>query len=433
MLILAAACAAPPAVPASLDDIAEGYVRSALQLAQHQPTLVENWRGNADWRPGPRQPIAVLRDRLAALSSTLARAPIAAGSTESTRARYLRRQLDALDVAARRLLGESTPFADEVLAAYGQPLPLVDPARADAARQTLARLLPADGALGSETLGARHAAFRRAVTVPANRAAAVLTAAIDACRDRTRAHVTLPPDEGVDLRLGADSPWDGFARYQGKGRSTIEISGGSPLDVSRALHLACHEAYPGHHTQDILLEAYAARSGRAELRLHPAFGPHLLIAEGAAEAGADLAFPPEERTRFYREVLLPAAGLPAERAETLVAVETAVFELETAIPSLIAAYLDGRATREATVQALEADAAVMEADALLTFAERQRTRAIAYTLGRQVIARMLARDGQDPWQTLTALFSERALVVDMDGTETGPQMARMADGGRRRR
>ena len=45
---LLAGCAAPP--PAmTLDTVAEGYVRVALQLAQHDPILVEVWRGPESW------------------------------------------------------------------------------------------------------------------------------------------------------------------------------------------------------------------------------------------------------------------------------------------------------------------------------------------------------------------------------------------------
>lgn len=412
MLMLSVACAAPHTDRAALDTIAEGYVRTALQLAQHQPTLVENWRGNGAWRPGAREPIAALRRRLAALSSTLPREDAGDAEPRSMdRAGYLRRQLAALDLAARRLLGESMPFAEEVATAFARPLLPIDTVRVNAARDTLARLLP-QPASGTATLGQRHAAFRRTVTVPPERATDVLSAAIAACRERTRAHVALPSGEHVDLRLGVDSPWDGFARYQGHARSTIEISGRSPLDISRALHLACHEAYPGHHTQDVLLDAEAASGGRAELLLQPAFGPHLLIAEGAAEVGADLAFPPAERVRFYHDVLLPRAGLPASRADALVEIETAVFTLETIIPEIIATYLDSRASRDTTIAALANDAAVMEPESLLAFAERQRTRAVVYVLGRQVVEEWLAAHRGREWQTLAALFSTRPMILE---------------------
>jgi hypothetical protein len=411
MLMLAIGCARPATT--TLDDIAKRYVQAALQLAQHQPSLIDAWRGDQTWRPGPRRPVAETRRDIETAISDLAsleRADL--GSADRSRADYLRRQLAALDLAARRLLGEKMDFSDEVAAAFGTPLRPPDKAHVAAARDELARLLPGVGSLGE-----RHRAFRRTIAIPRAHEADVLRAALDACRAATRAHIDLPSDETVDLRVGIDSQWDGFARYQGGHRSTIEISGRSPLDVSRALRLACHEAYPGHHTQDLLLDRLATTSHRVELLLQPAFGPHLLIAEGAAEVGADLAFPPEERGRVYREVLLPPAGLPADRAATLVAVEAAVFALEASIPDILAAYLDSRASREDTVSALANDAAVMDPEELLGFAEHQRTRAVTYVLGRQLVNELLSRGG-DPWARLTSLFSTDGPMERINGKPT---------------
>jgi hypothetical protein len=48
----------------SLDDVADRYVRLTLQLAQHQPSLVESWLGPTDWRPGPRMPVSAIRSEI---------------------------------------------------------------------------------------------------------------------------------------------------------------------------------------------------------------------------------------------------------------------------------------------------------------------------------------------------------------------------------
>lgn len=408
MLALVAACAAPRDDRATLDAIAERYVRTALQLARHQPSLVEQWRGDAAWQAGARRPVAETREDIRVLIGELEAVDVARLAPDHlARVDYLRRQLAALDVAARRLLGERIAFGDEVVAAFGMPLPVPDQREIGAAKAALEQLLPGAGALG-----ARQAAFRHTVTVPPAREADVLRAALDACRARTREHLALPDDETVELVLGVDSPWDGFARYQGNHRSRIEISGHSALDPSRALRLACHEAYPGHHVQSVLVDTLAASSGRSELRLQPAFGPHLLIAEGAAEAGTDLAFPHDDRVRLYREVLLPRAGLPAARAETIAAVEDAVFTLEQAIPPILADYLDSRLSRQDALDALARDAAVMEPDALLAFAERQRTRAVTYVLGRRLVSRWLATQDGDPWPHLASIFATRGVIIE---------------------
>ncbi|MCA1585885.1 MAG: DUF885 domain-containing protein [Acidobacteria bacterium] len=399
MLALATACGAPEA-DRSLDALAQGYVRAALQLAQHQPELVERWAGPQDWRPGPREPVADTRRKIGALTAALDGIEHSGDiAIDRFRFAYLRGQLTALDVAAGRLLGESTGFAEEMRRAF--VLDRLDVIEDGAARvkAALAAALP-----GTGPIRARHEAFRSRFAVPLERRELVLREALEACREATRAHVPLPPDEGLTLRFDVDSPWDGEARYDGNHRSTIDISGRGRMDVTRAVTLACHEGYPGHHVQQLLIEG-ALVQGRQwpEFQLAPRFGPHLLITEGAGEAGVTLVLPRDARLRLYRDRLLPMAGLPPEAAATLVDVEERVRDADGAIPDAIAAYLDSRASRDDTIESL-GDLGVIDPDAFVRFAERRRTVAVVYPVGRRLVERHL-QAGHDPWSQLVALFT----------------------------
>lgn len=402
ILAVATACRAPADEPRPLDRIAEGYVRASLGLAQHQPELVDEWQGPAEWRPGSREPVATTHEQITGLADALARIDHDTDDARQ-RASYLRGQLDALDLAARRLLGESMTFAEELQQAFGVPVAHADVAEAQGA---LSAALPGAGPVRD-----RHEAWRRRYEIPADRRKMVLHAAIDACRGVTRAHIALPPDEAIELRLGVDTPWDGLARSAGPHRSTIEASGRGSMDVSRALTLACHEAYPGHHVQHVLVEdALVHDRGWIELALTPRFGRHLLVAEGAAEAGVDLAMPPEVRRRIYRERLFPLAGLAPDTAAELVDVEERIRALDIAIPAIVGSYLDSRASREETLERL-GDAGVLDPDTFLQFAERRRAAAVVYPIGRRAVLAYLHRGG-DPWARLVALFTDGALSLD---------------------
>src|SRR5436190_907879 len=81
-------------------------------------------------------------------------------------------------------------------------------------------------------------------------------------RSATAARIRLPPSERVDVSYVRDLAWSAFTRYEGGFRSTIRINAALPLTVDRAVDLACHEAYPGHHTIATLLEMRF--SGRTE-------------------------------------------------------------------------------------------------------------------------------------------------------------------------
>jgi len=379
-----AGCAtAPP--PVTLDTVAEGYVRVALQLAQHDPTLVEVWRGPESWRPGPRVPVAPLLQKITSLRQELAQVP----PTDATERRdYLAAQLQALELAARRLLGESSTFAAEALAGFNYVVPALNEREAAMSREAISRELP-----GMPPLDARYAAFKQELRVPASKAEGLMRAALAACRTATQETFGWPADESVELRLADDSPWDGSAEYLGGHRTRITINRRAAMDVSRALRLACHEGYPGHHWQFMLIDdELVQRRGWQEYNLAPMFGPHLFINEGAAEVGADLAFPDEARVALYRDVLFPLAGLPIGEAAKVVRVERLIASLEPVAVNIIGDYLDGRTPHDAAANRLRQEALTLEPDTLLAFAERQRSRVLAYPGGRSVV-RDRIRDG----------------------------------------
>ncbi|MDP1572265.1 MAG: hypothetical protein Q8L86_19880 [Vicinamibacterales bacterium] len=398
-LALARCAPAGPAV-APLDEAAEAYVRAALRLAQHQPRLVEGWRGPAAWAPGPREPVAGTVAAIEALLGTLE--PIAAaGGEDAPRARYLLSQTRALFLAGRRLLGQSMPVAMEAQIGFGRAMPPADVLLALSARDALDQRLPGRGPLGP-----RLQAYRREELVPADRVEAVCAQALAICRDRTRAALTLPEGEQAAVRLVDPLPWDGFCRYEGGGRSTIEINGAAALPLSRVLRLAAHEGYPGHHVQHVVTEAALVEGrGWMEFALQPAFGPHLLLAEGAAEAGVDLVLPDDARERVYAEALLPAAGLDPARAADMVAIERLALDMEARIPEILAEYLDGRVSGEQAIEQLAEQTLVADPRAFLPFAERQRATLYAYPVGRDLVWAAVNADGPaGAWRALDALY-----------------------------
>lgn len=403
-----AGCAAPPPA-ATLDTVAEGYVRVALQLAQHDPTLVEVWRGPKSWRPGPRVPVAPLLQKITSLRQELAQVP----PTDATERRdYLAAQLQALELAARRLLGESSTFAAEALAGFDYAVPPLNEREAAMSREAIARELP-----GKPPLDARYAAFKQQLRVPASKAERLMRAALAACRTATKERFGMPADESVELRFEDDSQWDGSAEYLGGHRTRITVNRRTAMDVSRALRLACHEGYPGHHWQSMLIdEELVQRRGWQEFNLSPLFGRHQFVSEGAAEVGADLAFTDEARVALYRDVLFPLAGLPIGEAAKVVRVEGLIASLEPVAINILGDYLDGRTPHDAAANRLRQEALTLEPDALLAFAERQRTRVLAYPGGRAAVRQAIGGGGA---RALRQLFVDRPFRLRDSGRQGG--------------
>ena len=150
--------------------------------------------------------------------------------------------------------------------------------------------------------------------IPPAKLETVFRAAIAECRARTVAHIALPDSEQFRLQFVTNQVWSGYNWYQGKFQSLIQVNTDLPIFIDRAVDLACHEGYPGHHVYNLLLEQHMVQErGWREFSVYPLFSPQSLIAEGTANFGIDVAFPGEERVRFESEKLFPLAGLDPRR------------------------------------------------------------------------------------------------------------------------
>jgi len=380
--LAAAACAgsASPGTSADIAAPAESYVRLVLALGERDADSLDGYHGPPAWTAAARARHATLdevRREARALADTTASMRFRSGDEEVRRA-FLVRQLGAV-VARIEVLGGARPsFDDEARRLFG--LDAGRPADSDEAvaqeiRAALDRELPGRGSTSE-----RFSAFDRRFLIPRDRLPAVMARAIEGCRTATLVHVKLPPGDRVDVSYVSDLPWSAFTKYEGDFRSTIRINAAMPLTVDRALDLACHEAYPGHHTIGILLDTRLA--GRVELLVQPTFSPQSLLHEGASAVASTLAFTDEERVAFERDVLFPIAGLSPAEAARHVRAARLVDRLHGVAAAIARRYLDGELDFPRASLALERDALMASGDATLKFLNQFRSYAATYTIGR---------------------------------------------------
>src|SRR5205814_3598449 len=166
---------------------------------------------------------------------------------------------------------------------------------------------------------------------PKDKLDAVFKAAIDGCRSRTLEHMTLPPNESFTVEYVTNKSWSGYNWYKGGFSSLIQVNTDLPIYIDRAIDLACHEGYPGHHVYNALLEQHLVKErGWTEFTVYPLFSPQSLIAEGTANYGIEVAFPGHERVEFEKSRLFPLAGLDPKRAAEYYEVQALVDELSYA-------------------------------------------------------------------------------------------------------
>src|SRR5262249_35166265 len=255
-------------------------------------------------------------------------------------------------------------------------------------------------------------AFRSRFVIPRERLDAAFKAAIDGCRSRTLQHITLPPGESFTVEYVTGKSWSGYNWYQGKYRSLIQVNTDLPIYVDRAIDLACHEGYPGHHVYNVLLEQNLLRDrGWIEFSVYPLFSPQSLIAEGTANYGIEVAFPPAERLQFERRVLFPAAGLNPDNAAQYYDVMALVDKLSYAGNEAARRYLDGKIDAKAAADWLEKYGLYsrLRAEQRVRFVDQYRSYVINYNLGKDMVAAYIESRGPDRWAEFARLISSPRL------------------------
>ena len=128
----------------------------------------------------------------------------------------------------------------------------------------------------------------------------------------------LPPGEQFTVEYVTGKSWSGYNWYQGDFRSVIQVNTDLPIYIDRAIDLACHEGYPGHHVYNVLLEQKLTRErGWVEFSVYPLFSPQSLIAEGTANFGIEVAFPGASGRRSSATSSIPLAGTRPSRRRPL--------------------------------------------------------------------------------------------------------------------
>ena len=400
--------------------ISDRYVRLVLAVGQHDADYVDAYYGDPAVRKqaeAEKLPLAEIDSRAAALEADVAKAPLspAKGDAElwQQRKQYLQRQLSSLRARVSMLQGKRLTFDQESQALYDAVAPRHTEAEFAAIIAKLEARLPGDGPVIT-----RYEAFKEAFIIPKDRLDAVFKAAIRGCRDRTMQYVELPPSESFTVEYVTGKSWSGYNWYQGNYRSLIQVNTDLPIYIDRALDLACHEGYPGHHVYNVLLEKHLVRDrGWNEFTVYPLFSPQSLIAEGTANYGIEVAFTKPQRIAFERDVLFPLAKLDASKATEYYEVMDLVEQLSYAGNEAARRYIDGQIDAKAAADWLTRYAMMPRARAeqRVKFFDQYRSYVINYNLGKDLVRTFIERrtkgdrSPRAKWEEFTRLLSSPRL------------------------
>ena len=420
LVLFLAACSPKPNLQPrvdAMDRAAESYVKLVLAVGRHDADYVDAYYGPPAWKAAAdsvKRPLSDIRAEAANLIASLEAQPPASSAEElvQLRHRFLVRQLQALVARVDMLGGKRLSFDEESQALYDAIAPTNDEAYFQRILDRLDAALPGTGSLTD-----RYDEFRKGFIIPAARLDTVFTAAIAACKERTAQHIALPPGESFTVEYVTGKSWSGYNWYQGDHRSLIQVNTDLPIYIDRALDLACHEGYPGHHVYNALLEHRLVRQrGWVEYTVYPLFSPMSLIAEGSANYGVDLAFPGEERVRFESAKLFPLAGLDGSRADEYYSVKALADQLAYAGNEAARRYLDGKIDAKAAAEWLTRFAMYSPARAQqrVRFIDQYRSYVINYNLGQDLVNAYVEKtagaDQKKRWEVFTQLLSSPRLA-----------------------
>ena len=265
---------------------AESYLELGLRLGRHVDGLVDSYYGPAELKEQvdaeePVAPAQLVQD--------------ASALRESLDDGYLRDLVHGCWTYARVLAGEQMSYSDEVEGSYGVRPERTPEAVFEQVHAELDALLPGDGPLEE-----RRRAWRDRHLCPGDRAVAVLEDLLPLLRARTRELVALPDGERAAVEPVTNEPWWAFNYYLGNLSSRIVLNTDLPTTGLDLIHLACHEVYPGHHTEGVLKEQLLARDrGCLEETIALVPTPAAVLSEGIAEVGGDVVLDEASREEAY--------------------------------------------------------------------------------------------------------------------------------------
>ena len=400
--------------PASIEVIAEEYVRLVLQVGQYDSAVVDAYFGPEEWKPNEQKAAIFPEENLVnSANDLLSKCKTLLDSKSPNlnirRIEMLQKQLIALRTKVQMIGGKTYSFDEEAALLYDAEPPFYPLSYFDKLLDEMDQLLNGDAVLSS-----RYTKFMEQFIIPKNMLDSIFSIATAESRAITKQYLDLPTQENFVLEYVNDKVWSGYNYYQGDSQSLIQINTDFPIHIDRAIDLASHEGYPGHHIYMMLLDQNLVNTkGWMEYSVYPLFSPLSFISEGSANYGIDMVFPGIKRLAFERDVLFPIIGISKMKAEKFHKVQELKAKLKYAENEIARRYLNGIIGREEAVGMIETYLLFSPKKAIqrLNFIETNRSYVINYNLGRDQVAKHMKLSGADPelpekrWQIFKELLS----------------------------
>ena len=423
VLLYITACKTETRPKNDFNKLAENYVRLGLTIGQYDGDFVDAYYGPDSLKPTVAKSASFPKDSLLNAVNALQQQcqpfldSSQANDTLRIRATWMNRQLTAFGERIRIFSGSFSSFNEESKQLFSVEPPVYSEDHFKSLVKQLDSILPGKGAIPE-----RMQEFSRKFIIPKNKVDTVFKTAIEEARKRTRAHYQMPSNESFVLEYVTNKPWSGYNWYKGNYQSVIQINLDLPILIDRAIDLACHEGYPGHHVYNMLLEKNLYHDkGWVEISLYPLYSPQSLIAEGSANYGIEIAFPGTEGASFARQTLVPLAGLDSAQVELYFKTLSIKSKLNYARNEAARGLLDGTMDEKEALRWLTQYALMSSESAAksISFIRKNRSYVICYNYGQDLVRNYIEAKGgtasasDKRWELFGWLLSNPVTPVDL--------------------
>ena len=284
--------------------LGEEYIKLSFGMEEYFPGYVDAYYGPEEWKIQANQdgklPLDVLTKRTSQLADDVFKADM-----DEQRKDFLIRQIGAMQMSQRLLAGEKVSLAEEVEAIYDVRPEWKDEASFEEAHKELDALLPQGGSLTE-----RQQAWKSSLEISIEKSRELFPYVIRTCRELASKKFNIPNGESFSLELVNDKPWMAYNWYLGNMQSRIDINTDIPVYINMIAPMISHEGYPGHHTELTIKEQKLVKEkGYYEHTIALINSPSCVISEGIAMIALDTIFSDTELEDWYRDELLPRAGM----------------------------------------------------------------------------------------------------------------------------
>lgn len=403
--------------------LAENYVRLGLTIGQYDPDFVDAYYGPDSLKPTGAKTSGFPKDSLLAAVESLRQEcknyldSSQANDTLRRRAAWMTGQLNAFAERIKIFSNNFSSFNQECKQIFGVEPPVYTEQHFQSLVGELDSLLPGKGSIPE-----RMQILSRKFIIHKDKVDTVFKTAIEEARKRTKARYQMPSNESFILEYVTNKPWSGYNWYKGNYQSVIQINLDLPILIDRAIDLACHEGYPGHHVYNMLLEKNLYHDkGWVEISLYPLYSPQSLIAEGSANYGIEMSFPGAEAAAFAKEKLIPLAGLDAAQVEIYFQTLSIKSKLNYARNEAARGLLNGTMTEKEALRWLTEYALMSNelATKSISFIRKNRSYVICYNYGQDLVRNYLESRGgvasapDKRWELFGWLLSNPVTPVDL--------------------